>query len=172
MSRQYQNFVQKSFKYIFLLFLSFSVISDEKISIESLFSKIEVVSNSQERKLGLMYRENLPYDNAMFFIWEYKKRQCMWMRNTYIPLNVAYLDSSGKILEIYDMVPLSDESVCSKKRVRYALEVNLNWFEDNNILVGTSGGLGIISQNENDYISIIDSISKYACIGPLFFPTK
>ena len=136
MSRQYQNFVQKSFKYIFLLFLSFSVISDEKISIESLFSKIEVVSNSQERKLGLMYRENLPSDNAMFFIWEYKKRQCMWMRNTYIPLNVAYLDSSGKILEIYDMVPLSDESVCSKKRVRYALEVNLNWFEDNNILVG------------------------------------
>ena len=136
MSRQYQNFVQKSFKYIFLLFLSFSVISDEKISIESLFSKIEVVSNSQERKLGLMYRENLPYDNAMFFIWEYKKRQCMWMRNTYIPLNVAYLDSSGKILEIYDMVPLSDESICSKKRVRYALEVNLNWFEDNNILVG------------------------------------
>lgn len=136
MSRQYQNFVQKSFKYIFLLFLSFSVISEEKISIESLFSKIEVVSNSHERKLGLMYREYLPYDNAMFFIWEYKKRQCMWMRNTYIPLNVAYLDSSGKILEIYDMVPLSDESVCSKKRVRYALEVNLNWFEDNNILVG------------------------------------
>ena len=136
MSRQYQNFVQKSFKYIFLLFLSFPVISEEKISIESLFSKIEVVSNSQERKLGLMYRENLPYDNAMFFIWEYKKRQCMWMRNTYIPLNVAYLDSSGKILEIYDMVPLSDESICSKKRVRYALEVNLNWFEDNNILVG------------------------------------
>ena len=136
MSRQYQNFVQKSFKYIFLLFLSLSVISEEKISIESLFSKIEVVSNSQERKLGLMYRENLPYDNAMFFIWEYKKKQCMWTRNTYIPLNVAYLDSSGKILEIYDMVPLSDESVCSKKRVRYALEVNLNWFEDNNILVG------------------------------------
>ena len=136
MSRQYQNFVQKSFNYIFLLFLSLSVISEEKISIESLFSKIEVVSNSQERKLGLMYRENLPYDNAMFFIWEYKKRQCMWMRNTYIPLNVAYLDSSGKILEIYDMVPLSDESICSKKRVRYALEVNLNWFEDNNILVG------------------------------------
>lgn len=136
MSRQYQNFVQKSFKYIFLLFLSFPVISEEKISIESLFSKIEVVSNSQERKLGLMYRENLPYDNAMFFIWEYKKKQCMWMRNTYIPLNVAYLDSSGKILEIYDMVPLSDESVCSKKRVRYALEVNLNWFEDNTILVG------------------------------------
>ena len=136
MSRQYQNFVQKSFKYIFLLFLSLSVISEEKISIESLFSKIEVVSNSQERKLGLMYRENLPYDNGMFFIWEYKKKQCMWMRNTYIPLNVAYLDNSGKILEIYDMVPLSDESVCSKKRVRYALEVNLNWFKDNNILVG------------------------------------
>ena len=148
MSRQYQNFVQKSFKYIFLLFLSFSVISEEKISIESLFSKIEVVSNSQERKLGLMYRENLPYENAMFFIWEYKKRQCMWMRNTYIPLNVAYLDSSGKILEIYDMVPLSDESVCSKKRVRYALEVNLNWFEDNNILVGNVLDISNLVKND------------------------
>ena len=148
MSRQYQNFVQKSFKYIFLLFLSFSVISEEKITIESLFSKIEVVSNSQERKLGLMYRENLPYDNAMFFIWEYKKRQCMWMRNTYIPLNVAYLDSSGKILEIYDMVPLSDESVCSKKRVRYALEVNLNWFEDNNILVGNVLDISNLVKND------------------------
>ena len=148
MSRQYQNFVQKSFKYIFLLLLSFSVISEEKISIESLFSKIEVVSNSQERKLGLMYRENLPYDNAMFFIWEYKKRQCMWMRNTYIPLNVAYLDSSGKILEIYDMVPLSDESVCSKKRVRYALEVNLNWFEDNNILVGNVLDISNLVKND------------------------
>ena len=148
MSRQYQNFVQKSFKYIFLLFLSFSVISEEKISIESLFSKIEVVSNSQERKLGLMYRENLPYDNAMFFIWEYKKRQCMWMRNTYIPLNVAYLDSSGKILEIYDMVPLSDESVCSKKRVRYALEVNLNWFKDNNILVGNVLDISNLVKND------------------------
>ena len=148
MSRQYQNFVQKSFKHILLLFLSFSVISEEKISIESLFSKIEVVSNSQERKLGLMYRENLPYDNAMFFIWEYKKRQCMWMRNTYIPLNVAYLDSSGKILEIYDMVPLSDESVCSKKRVRYALEVNLNWFEDNNILVGDVSDISNLVKND------------------------
>ena len=148
MSRQYQNFVQKSFNYIFLLFLSFSVISEEKISIESLFSKIEVVSNSQERKLGLMYRENLPYDNAMFFIWEYKKKQCMWMRNTYIPLNVAYLDSSGKILEIYDMVPLSDESVCSKKRVRYALEVNLNWFEDNNILVGNVLDISNLVKND------------------------
>ena len=148
MSRQYQNFVQKSFKYIFLLFLSLSVISEEKITIESLFSKIEVVSNSQERKLGLMYRENLPYDNAMFFIWEYKKRQCMWMRNTYIPLNVAYLDSSGKILEIYDMVPLSDESVCSKKRVRYALEVNLNWFEDNNILVGNVLDISNLVKND------------------------
>ena len=149
MSRQYQNFVQKSFKYIFLLFLSFSVISEEKIRIESLFSKIEVVSNSQERKLGLMYRENLTYDNAMFFIWEYKKKQCMWMRNTYIPLNVAYLDSSGKILEIYDMVPLSDESVCSKKRVRYALEVNLNWFEDNNILVGDVLDISNLVKNDS-----------------------
>ena len=136
MSRQYQNFVQKSFKYIFLLFLSFSVISEEKISIESLFSKIEVVSNSQERKLGLMYRENLPYDNAMFFIWEYKKRQCMWMRNTKIPLSVAFIDENYLIREIKELKPLNLDSVCSRSEsIKFALEVNQGWFAEKNIKI-------------------------------------
>ena len=136
MSRQYQNFVQKSFKYIFLLFLSFSVISDEKISIVGLFSKIEVVSNSQERKLGLMYRENLPYDNAMFFIWEYKKRQCMWMRNTKIPLSVAFIDENYLIREIKELKPLNLDSVCSRSEsIKFALEVNQGWFAEKNIKI-------------------------------------
>ena len=136
MSKLYLSFVQKSFKYFFLLFLVFELKSSEKVDIKNLLPKLEVASNFEDRKKGLMFIPSISDEFGMFFIWEYKKKQCMWMRNTYIPLNVAYLDSSGKILEIYDMVPLSDESVCSKKRVRYALEVNLNWFEDNNILVG------------------------------------
>ena len=116
--------------------MSFSVISDEKISIESLFSKIEVVSNSQERKLGLMYRENLPYDNAMFFIWEYKKKQCMWMRNTKIPLSVAFIDENYLIREIKELKPLNLNSVCSRSEsIKFALEVNQGWFAEKNIKI-------------------------------------
>ena len=116
--------------------MSFSVISDEKISIESLFSKIEVVSNSQERKLGLMYRENLPYDNAMFFIWEYKKKQCMWMRNTKIPLSVAFIDENYLIREIKELKPLNLDSVCSRSEsIKFALEVNQGWFAEKNIKI-------------------------------------
>ena len=136
MSKQYLNFVQKLFKYfIFLLFVS-NLHASKIIDIKEYLSDIEIVSKYEDRKKGLMNRSSIPNDYGMLFIWPYERKQCMWMKNTYVPLSVAYIDIRGKIIEIYDMVPLSDESVCSKKRVRYALEVNLNWFEDNNILVG------------------------------------
>jgi uncharacterized membrane protein (UPF0127 family) len=73
----------------------------------------------------------------------------MWMRNTYIPLNVAYIDTKGKILEIYEMLPLSEDSVCSKKRVKYALEVNLDWFKRNNVHIGDK--IDITDILDNDY---------------------
>jgi uncharacterized membrane protein (UPF0127 family) len=62
----------------------------------------------------------------------------MWMKNTYVPLSVAYIDIRGKIIEIYDMVPFSKDSVCSTKAAKYALEVNSGWFEEKNINIGDS----------------------------------
>ena len=94
-------------------------------------------------------RKSLSEDHGMFFVWEYRKRQCMWMRNTYIPLNVAYIDTKGKILEIYEMLPLSEDSICSKKRVKYALEVNLDWFKRNNVYVGDQIDITEILDNDN-----------------------
>ena len=130
-------------------FISSNTFSADEIKINNLLSNIEVASNPNDRRKGLMFRKSLPEDHGMFFVWEYRKRQCMWMRNTYIPLNVAYIDTKGKILEIYEMLPLSEDSICSKKRVKYALEVNLDWFKRNNVKVGDQ--IDITKILDNDY---------------------
>ena len=149
MSKQYWIFVQRSLKFFLVLFISFDGFSADKIRINDLLNNIEVVSNSNERRKGLMFRKSLPENDGMLFIWDYQKRQCMWMKNTYIPLNVAYIDSKGKILEIYEMLPMSEESICSKKRVKYALEVNLDWFKRNNVSIGDEIDIKEILDNDN-----------------------
>ena len=149
MSKQYWIFVQRSLKFFLVLFISFDGFSADKIRINDLLNNIEVVSNSNERRKGLMFRKSLPENDGMFFAWDYQKRQCMWMKDTYIPLNVAYIDSKGKILEIYEMLPMSEESICSKKRVKYALEVNLDWFKRNNVSIGDEIDIKEILDNDN-----------------------
>ena len=149
MSKQYRIFVQKSLKFFLVFFISSNTFSADEIKINDLLTNIEVASNPNDRRKGLMYRKSLSEDHGMFFVWEYRKRQCMWMRNTYIPLNVAYIDTKGKILEIYEMLPLSEDSICSKKRVKYALEVNLDWFKRNNVQVGDQ--IDITEILDNDY---------------------
>jgi len=149
MSKQYWIFVQRSLKFFLVLFISFDGFSADEIRINDLLNNIEVVSNSNERRKGLMFRKSLPENDGMLFIWDYQKRQCMWMKNTYIPLNVAYIDSKGKILEIYEMLPMSEESICSKKRVKYALEVNLDWFKRNNVSIGDEIDIKEILDNDN-----------------------
>ena len=138
MSKQYLNFVQKSFKYlIFLLFVS-NLDASRDIDITKYLSEIEIVSKYEDRKKGLMYRRSIPNNYGMLFVWPYEGQQCMWMKNTYIPLSVAYMDIRGKIIEIYDMVPFSKDSVCSTKAAKYALEVNSGWFEEKDINIGDS----------------------------------
>ena len=138
MSKQYLNFVQKSFKYlIFLLFVS-NLDASRDIDITKYLSEIEIVSKYEDRKKGLMYRRSIPNNYGMLFVWPYEGQQCMWMKNTYVPLSVAYMDIRGKIIEIYDMVPFSKDSVCSTKAAKYALEVNSGWFEEKNINIGDS----------------------------------
>ena len=139
MSKQYLNFVQKLFKYfIFLLFVS--NLHASKV--------VEIVSKYEDRKKGLMNRRSIPNDYGMLFIWPYERKQCMWMKNTYVPLSVAYIDIRGKIIEIYDMVPFSKDSVCSTKAAKYALEVNSGWFEEKNINIGDSIEIKKIFSND------------------------
>ena len=149
MSKPYLSFVLKSFKYYIFLFLIFDLNASAQIDINELLTDIEVVSKFEERREGLMFRKSISKNYGMFFIWDYKRQQCMWMKDTSLSLSVAYISNKGEILEIYDLVPFSKKSVCSKSSVRYALEVNRGWFKKNNINIGDSINIKKIISNDN-----------------------
>jgi uncharacterized membrane protein (UPF0127 family) len=136
MSKRYSKLIQKLSKYYIFLFLVYELDASDTINIEELLPNIEIVSTFEDRKKGLMFRQSISDDFGMFFIWEYKKEQCMWMKDTFIPLSLAYISNDGEVIDIYDMVPFSRKSFCSSKPVKYALEVNKNWFKENNISIG------------------------------------
>jgi len=99
----------------------------------------EVADTEAEREQGLMYRKSLPLNGGMLF--DFKAdvlKTCMWMKNTDLPLSVAFMDSEGVILNIEDMQPQTLDNHCSAegKAVRYALEMNLGWFREKHIGVG------------------------------------
>jgi uncharacterized protein len=98
---------------------------------------VEIADTPQASENGLMFRDSLPEDRGMLFLFEQPKKASFWMRNTKIPLSIAYIDSTEKILEIKSMNPL-DETVVpsSSDQVAYALEVNQGWFVRHGISSG------------------------------------
>ncbi|MCL2876864.1 MAG: DUF192 domain-containing protein [Betaproteobacteria bacterium] len=98
--------------------------------------EVEVAADEQTRNFGLMYRKHLSPDQGMLFMYSYSVRICMWMKNTLIPLSVAFLDEEGRILNIEDMTPQSEENHCSVKPARYALEMNQGWFAGHGVKAG------------------------------------
>ncbi|MEO8599201.1 MAG: DUF192 domain-containing protein [bacterium] len=99
--------------------------------------KAEIAANEAERQQGLMFREKMASNEGMLFDFEAPAGVCMWMKNTLIPLSVAFIDSSGKIVNVEDMQPQTTDSHCAKKTVRYALEMNQGWFKQKNIKPGS-----------------------------------
>nr|WP_235953071.1 DUF192 domain-containing protein [Noviherbaspirillum galbum] len=98
--------------------------------------RAEVAARDAERQQGLMYREKMGPNEGMVFLFGEPAGVCMWMKNTLIPLSVAFLDEAGKIVNIEDMKPQTTDSHCAKKPVRYALEMNQGWFRQKNIKPG------------------------------------
>lgn len=102
----------------------------------------EVAQTDPQRQQGLMFREKMANNHGMVFVFDQPTTQCMWMKNTPLPLSVAFIDSDGKIVNIEDMQPKTLESHCSAKPVKYALEMNLGWFKQKNVKPGSAiGGL-------------------------------
>lgn len=99
--------------------------------------KAEVAANEAERQQGLMFREKMAPNEGMVFIFDAPAAVCMWMKNTPLPLSVAFLDDEGKIINIEDMKPQTTDTHCAAKQARYALEMNLGWFKQKNIKPGT-----------------------------------
>lgn len=95
--------------------------------------KAEVAAADAQREQGLMFRRQLEPNQGMVFIFDYKARQCMWMKNTLLPLSVAFMDESGKILNIEDMQPQTLNDHCSLAPASFALEMNLGWFAKHGI---------------------------------------
>jgi len=97
---------------------------------------VQLAQTPEQRQIGLMWRKDMPPHEGMLFVFEQPATQCFWMRNTLIPLSAAFLADDGTIVNIADMKPLSDDSHCSEKPVRYVLEMNLGWFAKRQLKAG------------------------------------
>lgn len=102
--------------------------------------RAEVAADFGSRAQGLMYRRQMASNAGMLFIFDQPGEQCMWMKNTLIPLSVAFLDDEGRIINIEDMAPQTLDSHCARRPARYALEMNAGWFSARGIKPGTRLG--------------------------------
>ena len=103
----------------------------------------EVAADQASRMQGLMMRKSMAANQGMLFVFPQAERHCMWMRNTYLPLSVAFLDEQGRILNIEDMQPQTEINHCAVSAARFALEMNRGWFAGKGIKPGQRiGGLG------------------------------
>jgi uncharacterized membrane protein (UPF0127 family) len=89
-----------------------------------------------ERQIGLMNRPDMPQHEGMLFVFEQPTEQCFWMKNTLLPLTAAFVADDGTIVNLEDMKPQTLDSHCSKKPVRFVLEMNQGWFAKKGIKAG------------------------------------
>jgi uncharacterized membrane protein (UPF0127 family) len=112
---------------------------------------IEVAKTDQERQKGLMNRTSLKPNDGMLFIFDTEQILSFWMKNTLIPLSIAYVNSECVIIDIQDMLPETNQhnlkSYISKKPAKYAIETNIGWFKKNNLNVGAK--IKIAAKNIN-----------------------
>jgi len=98
---------------------------------------VQVSETPRERERGLMFTDRLPPDEGMLFVFEREQILSFWMKNTPLPLSVAFIDREGRILEIKHMQPLDEETAhASSQPALYALEMNADWFEKHGVRVG------------------------------------
>lgn len=135
------NHDMKRFSFIFVLFFVFALPFSPTIAAEPASEfpvidlkigkhavKAELAKTEDQRTKGLMFRKRLDKNSGMMFDFGAPAKVCMWMKNTYIPLSVAFIDQDGIIVNIEDMEPLTTHSHCSNGWVGYALEMNQGWF--------------------------------------------
>ncbi len=98
--------------------------------------RAEIATTDEERARGLMFRQQLGSNEGMVFRFTEARQVCMWMKNTPLPLSVAFIGDDGKIINIEDMQPQTEAAHCSRKPARYALEMMQGWFRQRNIKPG------------------------------------
>jgi len=115
-----------------------------RVELNASFFRIdaEIASTPDNRSQGLMFRRNMAANQGMVFVFPSADRHCMWMRNTLLPLSVAFMDAQGKILNIENMQAQTETNHCAMSPARFALEMNLGWFDKKGLKPGqTIGGI-------------------------------
>ena len=97
---------------------------------------VEIADNGDERAMGLMYRDHLPAEQGMLFVYDRAEPRSFWMKNTRIPLSIAFIDASGVIIQISDMMPMDTRSTPCEGAAQFALETNQGWFSQKGVKVG------------------------------------
>jgi uncharacterized membrane protein (UPF0127 family) len=111
-----------------------------KISAGMYLIDTQVAATPEQRATGLMYRQQMPQGEGMLFVFEAPAEQCFWMKNTVLPLSAAFVAEDGTIVNLADMKPQTTDSHCSKKPVRFVLEMNQGWFEKKGLKAGAKLG--------------------------------
>jgi len=140
----------KIFNLLLFLLLLFSVsdaLGQQYEKLKVVFTNMEgkniplicdVADTFDKRSRGLMYRDNLDYDKGMIFVYNNSSHLTFWMKNTKIPLSIAFIDAGGYITGIRELQPNSLEIIASCQKVKYAVEANQGWFEKNYIQSGAN----------------------------------
>jgi uncharacterized protein len=120
------------------------------LTIRSAKLKAEVAADNNTRTVGLMNRFSLKPDHGMLFVFAQSEPLAFWMRNTFIPLSIAYIDSKGVIVNIVDMKPQDESTHPSAGPAMYALEMKQGWFKERGIVAGDKvGGLDKAGRAKN-----------------------
>ena len=147
MQNKILNTIHKTILILSLIFTSCSsLFSDQKLPVKTLTItradgttatvSAEIAEKEKDLNKGFMNRKDIPDGTGMLFIFKKDQVLSFWMKNTPHPLSIAYIDSKGKIRDIFDMKPYSLAPITSTVSVRYALEVPQGWFKKNGIDVG------------------------------------
>lgn len=106
------------------------------LTIDAHTLRAEVAATESARNFGLMYRKYLARDHGMLFVFDTPGRPCFWMKNTPLPLTIAFIDRDGVISDLIDMAPHDLSSHCPSRPVLFALEMEQGWFEAKGIQAG------------------------------------
>lgn len=106
------------------------------IEVAGIELKIELATTPEEHMLGLMYRHTLGDNEGMLFCFPHEKHLSFWMKDTHVPLSIAFIKADGRIMQIESMKPYSLDTHVSREKVKYALEMKDGWFQEHKVTVG------------------------------------
>jgi len=131
-----------------LLFILISCSKKEEskinLSINGRPLAVEIARTKAQREKGLMYRDEIGENEGMLFIFKKDQILSFWMKDTKIPLSIAFIDKKGKVIDMFDMEPYSLVPVRSSKLCKYAIEVNRDFYRSCNLNIGDRIDLGMV----------------------------